>query len=183
MKKYLTFITFFVIIVGSGSLAFSQIRIAYVNSEKILTDYPEAQKAQKEFEGEVKPWQDEFDKMRSEYQKGVEEYQKKESLMQQAAKDAKVKELGDLEKKIRDYYTQKLDPRQGEAASLREKKFAPIREKVLKTIEAVAKEEGFSFVFDKIGDAVLLYGDTKYDLTYKVLDRLKRGTSSSSKSK
>jgi outer membrane protein len=31
------------------------------------------------------------------------------------------------------------------------------------------------FVFDKAGDVVLLYADPQYDLTYKVLDRLKTG--------
>jgi hypothetical protein len=32
-----------------------------------------------------------------------------------------------------------------------------------------------SFVFDKVGDTFLLSADAQFDLTFKVLDRLKRG--------
>ena len=49
-------------------------------------------------------------------------------------------------------------------------------EKVAKQIEDVAKADGFSFVFDKPGEVLLLYADAKYDVTYKVLDQLKRGS-------
>jgi Skp family chaperone for outer membrane proteins len=46
----------------------------------------------------------------------------------------------------------------------------------MKTIEQVAKADGFNYVFDKLEAATnLLYADTKFDLTYKVIDRLKRG--------
>ena len=45
----------------------------------------------------------------------------------------------------------------------------------MKGIQEVAKEEGMNFVFDKAGDVLLLYADAQYDITYKVLDKLKRG--------
>jgi len=49
-------------------------------------------------------------------------------------------------------------------------------DKVLAAIEEVAKEEKLNFVFDKIEDAaLLLYAESKFDYTFKVLDRLKRG--------
>jgi Skp family chaperone for outer membrane proteins len=51
----------------------------------------------------------------------------------------------------------------------------------LKAIEGVAKEENFTFVFDKLNQTVLLFADVKYDLTWKVIDRLKRGTSGKTK--
>jgi len=31
------------------------------------------------------------------------------------------------------------------------------------------------FIFDKSGDIVLLYADAAFDITFKVLDNLKRG--------
>jgi Skp family chaperone for outer membrane proteins len=62
---------------------------------------------------------------------------------------------------------------------MREQKFAPIQEKILKAIEQAAKEDGFTYVFDKMENAtILLYADAKFDLTYKVIDRLKRGAAS-----
>ena len=155
-------------------------RLSYVDSEKIINDLPEAQVAQKELEGVIKQWQDELQKMSDDLQKGVEEYQKKEAVLAPAAKELKTKELADLQQRAREFQAQKFG-QNGEAQQLRDKKLAPIREKILKSIETVAKEEGFSFVFDKANDILLLYADAKYDLTYKVLDRLKRGESGKGK--
>jgi outer membrane protein len=98
--------------------------------------------------------------------------------MAQTKKDAEEKRLNDLNVKMREFATQKLDTRTGEAAQEREKRLTPIREKVLRAIESVAKEDGFTFVFDR---ANVLYADAKVDLTYKVIDRLKRGTAGKAK--
>jgi hypothetical protein len=32
------------------------------------------------------------------------------------------------------------------------------------------------FVFDKSGDIILLYADSAFDITFQVLDKLKRGS-------
>lgn len=150
-------------------------KLSYVDSERIINDLPEAQAAQKDLEGTIKGWQDQLQQMSDDFQKAVDEYQKKESVMAPAAKESEQKRLSDMRQKALDFQNQKLG-QNGEAQQLRDKKLAPIREKILKAIEAVAKEEGFNFVFDKANDILLLYADAKYDLTYKVLDRLKRGT-------
>lgn len=147
-------------------------KAAYVDSEKILSELPEAQKASQELNALMKGWQDSVAAMQADFQKQVEEYQKQSSVMAAAKKDAEEKRLNDLNIKWREFYAQKLDPQKGEAAQEREKRLAPIREKVLRAIEAVAKEDGFTFVFDR---ANVLYADAKVDLTYKVIDRLKRG--------
>jgi outer membrane protein len=165
----------------AASVGFAQAqRMSFVDSEKIINDLPEAQVAQKELEVILKQWQDELQKMSDELQKGVAEYQKKEAVLAAAAKESQQKELADLQQRARDFQAQKFG-QNGEAQVLRDKKLAPIREKILKSIEAVAKEEGFTFVFDKANDILLLYADAKFDLTYKVLDRLKRGESGKGK--
>jgi outer membrane protein len=148
-------------------------KAAFVDSEKILGELPEAQKASQELGAMVKGWQDSVASMQADLQKQVEEYQKQSSVMAAAKKDAEEKRLGDLNVRLREFYNQKLDPQKGEAAQEREKRLAPIREKVIKAIEAVAKEDGFTFVFDR---ANVLYADAKVDLTYRVIDRLKRGS-------
>ena len=175
MKKILWFIAACGMLL-TVTVAAAQTKMAYVDSEVILRELPEAQKVRTELETTLKSWQDELQKMTDNIQKEVEDYQKKQAMMQPTAKEAKEKEIADMQQKARDYYTQKLDPRQGEAVTEREKKLAPVRDKILKAIEAVAKEESFSFVFDKANDAMLLFADAKFDLTYRVLDRLKRGT-------
>ena len=42
-------------------------------------------------------------------------------------------------------------------------------------LKKLLKEENMQFVFDKSGDILLLYADSAFDITFKVLDSLKRG--------
>ncbi len=162
------------LIVSMSSAQSPAVKIAYVNSETILRELPEAQQVKKDLEVTVKGWQDELEKMGKELQEAVDDYQKKEALLDAKAKADKQKALQDLQQKARDYQYQKFDQREGEAVKMREKKFAPIQERVMRVIEKVAKEGKFNFVFDKLEAATnLLYADSKYDLTYKVIDRLK----------
>jgi outer membrane protein len=160
----------------------AQTKVAFVNSGTILRELPEAQLAQKDLEAQVKVWQDELEKMGKQLQDDLEDYQKKQALLDPATKAAREKALQDLQQKAREYQMAKFDTREGEAVKLREKKLQPIQDKVLEAIKVVAREEGAAFVLDRVTDAtIVLYADEKYDLTYKVLDRLKRGTSTKGK--
>jgi outer membrane protein len=179
VKNILIVIALIAALVLSFSISTAQVtKAAFVDSEKILGELPEAQRASAELNALVKAWQDSVASMQADLQKQVEEYQKQASVMAQVKKDAEEKRLGELNQKMREFAAQKLDTRTGEAAQEREKRLAPIREKVLRAIESVAKEDGFTFVFDR---ANVLYADAKVDLTYKVIDRLKRGTAGKAK--
>ena len=175
MKKIIVIAAMVVLMTSIGTA--QTVKIAYVNSETILRELPEAQQVKKELETTIKGWQDELERMSKELQDGLEDYQKKQALLDPKAKTDKEKSLQDLQQKAREYQFQKFDQREGEAVKLREKKFAPIQERVMKVIEKVAKEDGFNYVFDKLEAATnLLYADAKFDLTYKVIDQLKRGS-------
>ncbi len=152
-------------------------RSAYVDSETILGQLQEAQDAKAAVDDAVKQWQDELDKMGKDLDSSLQDYQNKQALYSPQKKEEEQKRLSDMQQRIRDLQLK----RQQDAAQLRDTKFQPIRSKVLKAIEGVAKEEGFTFVFDKLNQTVLLFADTKYDLTWKVIDRLKRGPASKSK--
>jgi outer membrane protein len=150
-------------------------KIAYVNSAKILDEFPEAQEAQKKLELLGKQWQDEFDKINKSYQDKLQEYQKKSSLMTEEAKKTAQQELLELEQKAYDFRQQKLG-QDGELEKQRDKLLTPIKEKILKAIEQVAKEQKFTFVFDKNEQIqFLLFGESTFDVTFDVLSKLKRG--------
>jgi outer membrane protein len=79
------------------------------------------------------------------------------------------------QQEIEAFKRQKFAQGQGDIYKENEKIFAPIKEKIYKAISEVAKKEGMQFVFDKTGDVILLYADSSFDVTYQVLDLLKRG--------
>jgi outer membrane protein len=166
-----------VLVLLGTALSYSQAaKIAYVNSETIIREMPDAQEVRAELEKTISGWQVEYQKMVKDYQDAMDDYQKKQAMLDPQAKQDKEKALEDMRKQILAYQTEKFDTREGEGVKLREQKFAPIQERIMKVIAQVAKEDGFTYVFDKL-DATsnLLYADAKFDLTFRVIDRLKRG--------
>jgi outer membrane protein len=49
----------------------------------------------------------------------------------------------------------------------------PVQDKIFKAIQDLAKEEDYDYVLDKSGDILLMYTNDKYDLTDKVLEKIK----------
>jgi outer membrane protein len=160
------------IVIGSAA---AQQKIGFVNSSKIFQEIPEAKDAQKRLEAIAKPVQDEIEKREKELQNKIDDYKKKEKLMNEDAKKVAQQEILDLEQKYREYRSDKLGP-DGDLQKEQDKILNPVKEKILKAIEKVAKEEKYSFVFDQTENIkVLLYGDAANDLTFKVIDKMKRG--------
>jgi outer membrane protein len=150
-------------------------KIGFVNSGKIFQELPEAQDAQKRIDAMTKPIQDAIETKEKELQAKIDDYKKKESMMNDAAKKTAQDEILDLEQKYRAYRAEKLG-NDGELAKETEKVLAPLKAKILAGIERIAKEEKYAFVFDKTEQVnILLYGEPSHDLTFKVIDRLKRG--------
>ncbi|HZY10004.1 MAG TPA: OmpH family outer membrane protein [Bacteroidota bacterium] len=151
------------------------LKVGFVNSAKILLEYPEAQEAQKKIDALGKQWQSELEKMSRELEQKYEEYKKKEALLNEQEKRNQREELIALEQKGIQYRQIKFG-NDGELAILTDSLLSPIKKKVMKIIEQVAKEEKLQFIFDRNDQfLVLLYGDIKYDYTNFIIDRLKRG--------
>lgn len=150
-------------------------KIGFVNSTKIFQELPEAKDAQKKIDAMTKPLQDSLEARQKALQGKYEEYQKKEALMTDAAKKSAQQELVEMERAYNEFRQEKFS-NDGELAKQTDKIISPLKEKILKAIERVAKEEKYSFVFDQTEQVkVLLYGEASHDLTFKVIDKLKRG--------
>ena len=162
------------LLIAASVPAIAQQKIGYVNSEKILQELPAAKEAKDSLAVIVKNWQGELDMMSRDLQEKYEDYQKKQGLYNDQTKQSEQKKLIDEEQKMNEFKTQKFG-QQGELAMQQDRLMAPIKEKVFAAIRQIAAENKLSFVFDKAGDVLLLYGEPNADYTYKVIDRLKRG--------
>jgi outer membrane protein len=150
----------------------SQVKIAYVNSEQIIAQLPEAQDAQKVLEDMQKAAVDSLQLMEKEYQAKGAEYQQQESMMTEDAKKKKALELQDLQARWQQFRQKKSD----EISKKRDELMRPIMEKIQKAIDQLAKDENLNFIFDKTSAIpVVLYGDAEYNLTNKLLDMMIRG--------
>lgn len=172
MRRYLLFI---LLISTVTIFAQSPQKIGYVDSQIILTQLPEAIKAQSDLDALTTVWSNQVDSMKLVLQQQYADVQKQLATMTEDQKQIKQKELIDKEQQIYAYQNQKFGQPNGEIYQKQETIFDPVKKKIYTAIEQVAKDEGMHFIFDKSGDILLLYADTSYDITFKVLDSLKRG--------
>ena len=150
-------------------------RIGFVNSAKVLQEYPEAQEVNKKLEGLSKQWQAELEKLGRDLQTKYEDFQKKEPLLKEDEKQVRRQELIELEQRGIQYRQEKFG-QDGHLAAMTDSLLTPIKQKVIKVIEQVAKDEKLQFIFDRNEQImVVLYGDPKFDFTNLVIDKLKRG--------
>jgi len=165
------------VIFFSCSLAFAQTaqKLGYVDSQTILTQLPESIKAQGDLDALTNKWTAQLDSMTQAYQSNLANYQKQANTMPDDKKLTAQQNLIAQEQSLIDFRRQKFAQGTGEIYKKQEELFNPVKEKIYKAIEEVAKREGMQFVFDKSGDIILLYADSSFDITYQVLDKLKRG--------
>jgi outer membrane protein len=172
VRKFLFLST--VIVLTANLSAQSPQKFGYVDSQLILSQFSEAIKAQGDLDAITNKWSSEVDSMTLAYQQGLADYQKQANTMTEEKKLEVQKDLVAQEQSIIDFRRQKFG-QNGEIYQKQEEIFAPVKKKIYAAIEQVAKGEGMQFVLDKSGDIILLYADPAYDITYQVLDRLKRG--------
>lgn len=174
MKNFLITIVFVILTIISISAQTMQ-KTGFVDSQIILTQYPEAIKAQGDLDAITNLWSAQRDSMQSALQQGYADYQKQGETMTPEKKAAFEQNLIKMEQDLRQFTQVKFGQGTGEIYLKQEEIFNPVKAKIYKAIEDVAKEEAMQFVFDKSGDIILLYADSAFDITFKVLDKLKRG--------
>jgi outer membrane protein len=177
VKKYLFLFSTLIfscgVILGQGATANQ--KVGYVDSQVILAQLPEAIKAQGQLDALTNQWTAQLDSMNKDLQQSYEDYQKQAATMTDAKKTAAQQNLVEKQQTMESFRKEKFAQQTGEIYKKNDEIFAPIKKKIFNAIEDVAKKEGMKFVFDKAGDVVLLYADPAFDITYQVLDNLKRG--------
>lgn len=188
MKNHLK-VVLFVLAVATSAICsnnlYAQVNVGFVDSEVIIKQLPEAQQVQKQLEDLQKLYVDTITTKENDLKEKAETFQTKYQQAQsdiqngvitsQEQIDALQGELEAMQTEIRTLdegltvYKQKV---QNDLLGKQSELFQPVKDKITKTIESVAKEMKINFVFDK-ADGTLLYGDKKYDITFKVLDKLK----------
>jgi outer membrane protein len=177
VNRFLFFISIILLLSVSyaAQVSAQSLKIGYVNSAKILQEYPDAIEANKKLDVIGKQWQAELERLSKDLQQRYEEFQKKEPLLKEDEKRTQREELVALEQKGYQFRQEKFG-NDGELAITSDSLLRPIKQRVMKVIELVAKEEKIQFMFDRNEQIiVLLYGEPKYDYTNLVIDRLKRG--------
>lgn len=127
-------------------------KFGHLNSNDLLMAMPERSAVEEDIKKYAQQLESQLGTMSKEYQAKVQDYQSKEATMTEAIKKDKIKEITNLEERISEFQqTAQTDLQEREEKLLR-----PIIDKAKTAIEDVAKENGYTYVFDS-GVGVLLY--------------------------
>jgi outer membrane protein len=154
------------LVVSAATVANAQ-KIGHVNSNDILLLMPERKAAEGTIQNEAKQLETQMGTLNQEYQAKVQDYQAKEKDMTEIVKQDKVKEITDLEERIKSFQQTAQESLQKKEQEL----LAPMMEKARKAIQEVAKENGFKYIMDTASGNVL-YSEPSDDVLAMVKKKL-----------
>ena len=142
------------------TLAASAQKLGRVNFTELYQLAPEADSARDQINAMQNEAQETFNSMVEEYQTKANQYQQKSATWTAAIKEAKEKELVDIQNRIQEFQqtiSQELQQKQAELMN-------PIMEKAQKAVQDLAKAQGIVAVFDS-GSALYFDETAVVDLT------------------
>ena len=128
-----------------SAAAFAQQKFAHVNFSELVQLMPEADQARTTMDASSKEAAETYQAMADEFNAKYQQYQQKAATWTQAIRETKEKELTDIQQRIQEF-NQTV---QAELQQQQQQLMAPIYQKAQETIEKLAKEGGYIFVFDQ----------------------------------
>ncbi len=171
MKKVivLTILSLF----ASGSIMFAQtLKIAYLDTDKIMMESAITQEAQTIFMAEREGWERELLRMEEEIERLRSEFEARKLTLTESGK-AQAEER--IQEKVRErrQYIENIFGEGGLAMQRNAELLEPIMDKLRDSIERIAHDNNYSIIFDAIGGGIL-YAKPDLDITDLVIEDLNR---------
>jgi outer membrane protein len=145
--------------------ASAQNKIGYISTDELIAVMPEAEKADAELKEYQAALGEQGQERMATFTAKDSAFAKDSSKYSPSMKEIKRKELFELYQKVQGFQTEAQEMYQQEA----QKKIAPIRAKAMDAIRVVAKESGYTYIFDINAVIVAPPGDDVLPLVKKKL--------------
>ena len=162
----LVFLSFFALFLTGAS---AQLKIGYILSERIRTEFEDFKEAESQLQLEYRKVQTEFDKMVLKMDSLKQDYEVKRLMALDKGESIR-QELVQMEQSIQTYQAEKIGP-QGELMRKQAQMEYEILGKVREAVRKVAIDKGFDYIMDS--SMGLLYAKPNYDVTDDVLHELR----------
>ncbi len=156
-------------LVGMAGAASAELKLGYIDSQKILDQYKPYQDALKEFNRYEDELGREISTMQNDLAKMQETYERQSLLLSDKRKQEEQQAILKKQQELQKFVQEATDPQRGRLA----RKTAELSEPIIQTVNAiikqVAEDNGFDFV---LNSTALAYAKEIHDLTDKVLEAL-----------
>ncbi len=150
-----------------------QTRVAYIDAQKLLKRMPEVKDASARLDQLTSSWTKEATDMQNELDRKQAEYDRRKLIMTDAERNASELELTNLRKKHDDFLHAKFDQNGGDLFAQEAALMKPAYDKLSAAIKECASDGNYDYVFDRSSkDVILLYTNSKFDLTLPVARKL-----------
>lgn len=153
-------------IIAMASAAQAQ-KFGHVNFAKLYSEMPGQDSIKKAYEAYAKGLQNQLATMQAELENKYMDYQANQATWSNIIRQTKEREIQDIQGRMEDFNTQA----QQDLRSKEDELTAPIIEKARKAVEDVAKESGYTYIFNST-DGLLLYANPSDDIMALVKKKL-----------
>ena len=172
--KRIIMLTVLSLLLTTSFLVAQTLRIAYIDTDRIMVESRDTQEAQSIFMQERESWERELTRIEEEIQRLQSEYEARRLTLTESGK-AQAEER--IQNKIRErrQYIESIFGENGLAMQRNAELLEPIMDKLRDSIEKVAIENNYSIIFDAVGGGIL-YAKPNLDITDLIIDDLNRAT-------
>ena len=145
--------------------------VAYVDMNYILENVPEYVNAQSQLDAKVKTWQQKLDVLSKEIEQMKTDLSNEKSLLTKELINEREEDIVIKEQELRRLQQAYFGPT-GDLFQMRKQLAKPVQDQVYNAIQDIAGNKRYDFVLDKSSDLILLYGNSKYDISELVLNAI-----------
>jgi len=149
-----------------------ELKVAYVNVEKIIKEYHDLQEAKNELNRIVVQWEKERDSLRKVIDSVKQVYETQKVMLSDEAKLEMEREIEDREEEYKNFW-RSIWGKGGKLEKKTEELVDPLTQKIYETIKKMAEDEGYDLVLD-ISSGAVVYASLENDITGMVLDELNK---------
>jgi len=150
------------------SMVAQEIKIAIVNTNELFTVMPEVTAMENEMMALQQRWQAELQSLENDYTRKYSDFLAQQDSLNENIQKMRIQEIQDLQSRLENLSQvaqQDMEKKKGEL-------FAPIQEKIMKAINEVGDENGYTCIFDPHPQIMLYTGKTIINATDKVKTKL-----------
>jgi outer membrane protein len=145
----------------------SKAKFGHIDFANLYAAMPGQDSIKQVFEDYTKSLQETFVQMQNEYQAKLQEYQSNMASMSNLIRQNKEREIMDIQTRMESFRAQAEEDLQEKEVELT----SPLIEKARKAVQDVAKENGYTYIFNS-SEGLLLYSDPADDIMPLVKKKL-----------
>ena len=170
MRKLL--LVFLIMVVFCLGLFAQNLRVAYIDSNRIMTECDDTREAQRLFQMDRENWDKQIDDLTADIRRLTTEYETRRLTLSESGKREAEDRIMARERE-RQQLLERIYGETGLAANRNAELLAPIMEKLRVVIDKIAIDDNYSIIFDASSSGIV-WAQERMDITQRVIHEMNR---------